>query len=77
MSSYFPIPNSLLIPMISKSHNCAVNELEKHKKKKMITYHFKDFIKQPVIKQSPTFLSFSFLIDCCMRNFEKLMRFYQ
>ena len=31
--------------------------------KKMITI-LKDFIKQSVIKQSPTFLSFSFLIDC-------------
>ena len=45
------------------------------------------FIKQPVIKQSPTFLSFSFLIDCCMSafyffikafvNFRKLLRYYQ
>ena len=31
--------------------------------KKMINYHIKNFIKQPVIKQGPTFLSFSFLID--------------
>ena len=48
----------------------------------------KSFIKQPVIKQSPTFLSFSFLIDCCMsvffsflikafQNFEKLIRFHR
>ena len=29
----------------------------------------KDFIKQPVIKQSQTFLSFSFLIDCCVSVF--------
>ena len=33
--------------------------------KKMINYHIKNFIKQPVIKQGPTFLSLSFLIDCC------------
>ena len=31
--------------------------------KKMINYHIKNIIKQPVIKQGPTFLSFSFLID--------------
>ena len=29
----------------------------------------KGFIKQPVIKQSPTFPSFSILIDCCMTVF--------
>ena len=44
-------------------------------------------IKQPVIKQSPAFLSLSFLIYCCISaflsflikafaNFEKLIRFY-
>ena len=44
-------------------------------------------MKQPVIKQSPTFLSFSFLIDCCISvfssflikafaNFVKLIRFH-
>ena len=56
-------------------------------KKKLIII-LKGFIKQPVIKQSPAFLSFSFLIDCCMIvffsslmkaliDFEKLIRFYQ
>ena len=46
------------------------------------------FIKQPVIEQGPTFLSFSFLNDCCMSiffsflikvfaGFEKLIRFYR
>ena len=45
----------------------------------------KDFIKQPFIKQSPNFFSFSLPIDCCISiffsfhikafaNFEKLMR---
>ena len=47
----------------------------------------KGFIKQPVTKESPTFLSFYFLIDRCMCfssflmkafvNFEKLIRLYQ
>ena len=47
----------------------------------------KNFIKQPVIKQSPTFLNFYFLIDCCISVFslslsmhlqilEKLIRFH-
>ena len=36
--------------------------------KKMIVI-LKGFIKQPVIKQCPFFLSFSFLIDCCMSVF--------
>ena len=53
--------------------------------KKMITI-LKCIIKQPVIKQSRTFVSFSFFIDCCMSvfpryqvfvNFEKLIRFHQ
>ena len=57
--------------------------------KKMINYHIKIkyFIKQPVMKQSPTFLSFSFLIDCCISvffcfrikafaYFENLIRFH-
>ena len=54
--------------------------------KKLLNYHITDFIKQPVIKQTPTFLSFSFLIECCISvslsflitafaNFEKLIRF--
>ena len=34
--------------------------------KKMINFILKDIIKQAVIKQSPTFLSFYFLIDCCV-----------
>ena len=45
------------------------------------------FIKQPVVKQGSTFLSFSFLIDCCISvffsffikafpDFEKLIRFH-
>ena len=37
--------------------------------KKMINYHTKDFTKQPVIKQSPTFICFSFLIACFIRVF--------
>ena len=37
--------------------------------KKWLIIILKDFIKQPVIKQSPIFLSFSFLIDCCISIF--------
>ena len=55
--------------------------------KQMIKYfHINGLLKQLVIKQSPTFLSFSFLIDCCIKvfsflikafgNFEKLIRFH-
>ena len=47
--------------LISKSKNWAANELSK--KKKWLIIILKGFIKQPVIKQSPNFLSFSFLID--------------
>ena len=54
--------------------------------KKWLIIILKDFIKQPVIKQSPTFLSF-FLIHCYINgffsflikpfpNFEKLIRFH-
>ena len=61
----------------------AANELAKQKN---IIIILKDFIKQPVIKQSPTFLSF-FLIHCYINgffsflikpflNFEKLIRFH-
>ena len=55
--------------------------------KQMIKYfHINGLLKQLVIKQSPTFLSFSFVIDCCIKvfsflikafgNFEKLIRFH-
>ena len=37
--------------------------------KKWLIIIWKGFIKQPVIKQSPTFLSFSFLIDYCVTVF--------
>ena len=38
-------------------------------KKKLLIIIWKDFMKQPVMKQSQTFLSFSFLIDYCMSVF--------
>ena len=52
--------------------------------KKMVNYHIE---KQPVIKESPTFLNFSFLTECCksvffsflikaFASFEKLIRFH-
>ena len=55
-------------------------------KTKKLTTILKNFVKQPVITQSPTFLSFSFFIDCCIivffsflikasANFKKLVRF--
>ena len=71
--------------LITKSENCAANDLAK--KKKMIII-IKDFIKQPVIKQIPFFFSvflfsvaalwvfFSFLIKASV-NFEKLIRFHR
>ena len=37
--------------------------------KKWLIIILQDFIKQPVIKQSPTFPSFSFLFDCCISAF--------
>ena len=37
--------------------------------KKLLIIILKDFMKQPVIKQSPNFLSFSFLIDWCISVF--------
>ena len=37
--------------------------------KKWLIIILQDFIKQPVIKQSPTFPSFSFLFDCCISVF--------
>ena len=55
--------------------------------KKWLIIILKGFIKQPVIKHSPTFLSFSFLIDCyisvfsfslsMLANFEKFIRFHR
>ena len=59
----------LLICLILKKHYCDANELEKYILKKRLIIILKGFIKQPVIKQSPTFLSFSFLTDCCMSVF--------
>ena len=56
--------------------------------KKWLIIILKGFIKQPVTKQSPTFLYFSFLIKCYMSfffsclikvypKFEKLIRFHR
>ena len=39
------------------------------KTKNWLIFILKAFIKQPVIKQSPTFLSFSYLIECCVSVF--------
>ena len=55
-------------------------------KKNWLIIILKSFIKQLVLKQSLTFLSFSFIIDCCISvftlslskafvNFQKLLRF--
>ena len=56
--------------LISKSKNLAANEKIKQKNDRIkIILKQKDFIKQPVITQGPTFLSFSFLIDCCISVF--------
>ena len=82
--SQFPLFDIYCTILIAKSENCAANELEK--KKSLII--LKGFIKQPVIKQSPFFLSFSFLIYPCMSvffsfliksfvNFGKLIRFHR
>ena len=64
---------------VSLWRKCAQTLLEK--------WHSNMGIKQSVIKQSPTFLSFPFLIDGCIRvffsslikafvNFEKLLRYH-
>ena len=42
--------------------------------KKWLIIILQDFIKQPVIKQSPTFPSFSFLFDCCISVFSFLIK---
>ena len=56
--------------LISKSKNLAANEKIKQKNDRIkIILKQKDFIKQPVITQGPTFLSFSFLIDCRISAF--------
>ena len=41
----------------------------RNKKKKWLAIIWKGFMKQPVIEQSTTFLSFPFLIDYCMSVF--------
>ena len=41
----------------------------RNKKKKWLIIILKGFTKQPVMKQSSTILSFSFLTDCCMSLF--------
>ena len=44
-------------------------------RKNWLIITLKGFIKQPVIKQSPTFLTFSFLIDYCMSVFSLIKAF--
>ena len=90
---WFVIPSYLLIP--SSPFDMRHPDIKKQKlgwewayetKKNWLIVILKDFIKQPVIKQSPTFLSF-FLIHCYINgffsflikpfpNFEKLIRFH-
>ena len=41
----------------------------------MINYHFKGLYKTTYYKESPTFLSFSFLIDCFMSDFPPFKAF--
>ena len=80
------LSNSYVI-LIWKSKNCAVNENAKQinilwtkrlMEEKMIII-LKGSIKQTVIKQSPTFPSFSIVIDCCVSVFSlslyKIKRF--
>ena len=55
---HFELP--VLISLISQYKNCVANELEKIFKKEAIP---KDFIKQPVIKQSSTFSAFLFSLS--------------
>ena len=76
-----PFPVSLFdiccVILISKSENCAANELvaklnilwTKRSIEEKIIIILKGSIKQLVIKQSPTFPSFSILIDCFMSVF--------
>ena len=65
--SYLPFPISpfdiYCVILIWKRKNWAGNEFAIQKKWLVVT--LKDFLKQIVIKQTPTFLSFSYLIDCC------------
>ena len=60
----------LLIFLVSPWYQKAKIELRMSlRHKKWLITILKDFIKQPVIKQSPTVLCFSFLIDCCISAF--------
>ena len=56
----------LLIFLLSSWYQKAKIGLWMSLQNKKMVIILKDFIKQPVIKQSPRFLSFSFLIDCCI-----------
>ena len=66
---HFLLP--LLIFLASPWYQKAKIELAKLKKWLIVI--LKDFIKQPVIKQTPTLLSFTFLIDYCISVFSSLL----
>ena len=59
----------LLIFLASSLYQNAKIGLPMSLQNKKLIIKLIDFIKQPVVKQSPTFLSFSFLIDCCLTVF--------
>ena len=64
----FPVPYFLLI-FLASFWKAKTGLRMSLRKEKWLIIILKDLIKQPVIKQIPTFLSFSFLIDCCISVF--------
>ena len=68
--SHFPLLIFLASSWFQKAKLALRMSLRNEKKDHMKDYyHLNNFIKQFLIEQSPTFLSFSFLIDCCMGVF--------
>ena len=75
---WFAIPSYFAVPYFSFWYFLRHSDIKKQKlgselackpPQKWLIIILKDFIKQPVIKQSLTFLSFSFPIDCCISIF--------
>ena len=69
MPSYLPFPISHFdiscAILVTKIENCAANELAK----KNSDYYFEGLYKSTYYKTKSIFLSFSFLIDCCVSVF--------